>query len=1050
MLKRVHSHMKVRKPALLQVGALSQAHRSKSLTQIDCLEGGPSDPGMARPDVAGGSPPWPAGSQGAPSVDLLSVPDDGTTRLTPTRPLRSTGRVSSQEFLSVAIEEEPGGTPQWEVVRAIKGVPLRDALQGVLERRGLDLSGVDVILEYSKRPANLSHEALKFVGAQLRIKAKDGGELGVTRADSTSSLSSWKTSRASSNAKERKVSGSQRGRRGAVSTEDLVNDAILVSGAGQDCKPGKSKASLGRRSGILLGSSKTDKEEMRALTELLNGYDQGGIPSFPGLLTFGTASNEHKFRLEDNWRSIVDDPDSFPKRVRNQQDAIWELISTEVSYLRTLKVITELFLACLCNLQSEGILQEVDTERMFSNITDVYQVNHALWDDCLLPALNAARARRGLLDPLLLRPGFLRFEEAFQPYIKYCLEHTQCSHYVKEKRAESDLFKTYVAWCEARKDCERLRFTDLLVKPMQRLTKYSLLLKAIHKKTDDEASKQALVEMNDCVESFVFAVDGRLRQRHELERLKSIISRIESYDPFDINNDEVEKALRPHCELDLTCPMPGCGHQQSRQLLYEASGIKMRDSMSSSKVDVHCFLFTDVLLVCKALGRRGDRVRVVRPPLAVDRLLAHELRDGSGLLLVQLGDLGLLAAYCLLYTPEPRALLEHLRRAQEQYREARAQLSCPQLGYLGDLGADEEDYDIPRGALLAAGRSSSPRSSSQSSLVHSHSGSVDMSDAAGPPVPCPTPLFGPSVPTGRATSFELGELRNPSMTVDDVDEQGRSRSMETRASPVCVLVTSPRPERRAFLLKGASPNTLAVCSHDEEAREHRSYPTSPVIQVPVVAPPPRGSRLAVGASSPTKPPLLKTKNVSGLVTHSAPPSGGPSPEGSREADSDDEAGQRVAVSAASAASRRAYRPERRHHTADSFEHLKNRRDPSIHKRLSWNLGQQQQQQSAEAPLRDRRVSKCLSSESVYSSSGVSSTGSLLLSSVGSSEEEGRRTLLLGREAVHLDVSEVRDGISSVQIVAADGGRAPGKPSRADLQRMKEFLLTSCSVEASEV
>ncbi|EEC17854.1 hypothetical protein IscW_ISCW022603 [Ixodes scapularis] len=102
-----------------------EAHRSKSLTQIDCLEGGPSDPGMARPDVAGGSPPWPAGSQGAPSVDLLSVPDDGTARLTPTRPLRSTGRVSSQEFLSVAIEEEPGGTPQWEVVRAIKGVPLR-------------------------------------------------------------------------------------------------------------------------------------------------------------------------------------------------------------------------------------------------------------------------------------------------------------------------------------------------------------------------------------------------------------------------------------------------------------------------------------------------------------------------------------------------------------------------------------------------------------------------------------------------------------------------------------------------------------------------------------------------------------------------------------------------------------------------------------------------------------------------------------------------------------------------------------------------------------
>lgn len=36
---------------------------------------------------------------------------------------------------------------------------------------------------------------------------------------------------------------------------------------------------------------------------------------------------------------------------------------------------------------------------------------------------------------------------------------------------------------------------DLLVKPMQRLTKYSLLLKAILKKTDDDDQKAALKSM---------------------------------------------------------------------------------------------------------------------------------------------------------------------------------------------------------------------------------------------------------------------------------------------------------------------------------------------------------------------------------------------------------------------------------------------------------------------------------------------------------------------------------------------------------------------------
>lgn len=363
--------------------------------------------------------------------------------------------------------------------------------------------------------------------------------------------------------------------------------------------------------------------------------------------------------------------------------------------------------------------------------------------------------------------------------------------------------------------------------------------------------------------------------------------------------------------------------------------------------------------------------------------------------------------------------------------------------------------------------------------------------------------------------------------------------METRTpGPVCVTVTSPRPERRAFLLKGAgtnatSPNTLTVSipfAHQpelDEPKEYRSYPTSPTIQIPVMASlPPRSlsptSRFAAGLPQPfpgynsgaSKPPLLKTKNVSGLVTHSAPPSEGPSPVHSLEGpklpeealgsppDSEDEGGRKRV-------SRRAYRPERRHHTADSFEHLKNQRDPSIHKRLSWNCGQQQHDPAAgsgaagrlcgqhppDAFLKNKHVAKCLSSESVYSSSGVSSTGSLLFSSAGSGDAcdcccgdpsaataaaddprrltnggddeagqgspaagEGphqRQTLGAPGECIKIDVSEVKDGISSVQIVGAEGMAAAssgklGKPSRSDLQKMKEFLLNSRSVEASEV
>lgn len=124
-----------------------------------------------------------------------------------------------------------------------------------------------------------------------------------------------------------------------------------------------------------------------------------------------------------------------------------------------------------------------------------------------------------------------QFDQTFRPYLQYCLEHSRCLQYLKEKRKSNVLFNTYILvsicsinsnlilnkfcfanfvsafdrinnsstpnqkWCENHKDCERLGLMDLLVKPMQRLTKYSLLLKAILKKTDDSKHQESLMRM---------------------------------------------------------------------------------------------------------------------------------------------------------------------------------------------------------------------------------------------------------------------------------------------------------------------------------------------------------------------------------------------------------------------------------------------------------------------------------------------------------------------------------------------------------------------------
>jgi hypothetical protein len=46
------------------------------------------------------------------------------------------------------------------------------------------------------------------------------------------------------------------------------------------------------------------------------------------------------YELEDDWKSVVTSADELNEKHRQQQTAIWELLSTEIAYIRTLKVIT--------------------------------------------------------------------------------------------------------------------------------------------------------------------------------------------------------------------------------------------------------------------------------------------------------------------------------------------------------------------------------------------------------------------------------------------------------------------------------------------------------------------------------------------------------------------------------------------------------------------------------------------------------------------------------------------------------------------------------------
>ncbi|OWF37173.1 Pleckstrin homology domain-containing family G member 5 [Mizuhopecten yessoensis] len=584
---------------------------------------------------------------------------------------RHTDSVVNEEYFTVTFGKK---NKDMEIVAAIKGISLRLALTPILERRGRDINGINVFVAASKTPLPLDCESFLLGGNTLNIREKEDGLLG---SKSINNRSGGGNKGQSSKVTKNSGMGSLRGRTRVMNLSIDDTSLPIHPGLSASISPqgtigyseGKKVKERSKLTSLLSPMSK-DREKQEQLSDLLNNYSVN-IPPMPDLLTLGRPSfSEEIFEIEPHWSSLVDNASSLTKRQHDQQEAVWELLQTEVFYIRSLRVITDLFMCCLINLQSEQLLNEIDTERLFSNIGDIAYTNSSFWENSLSKVLQSSRQSRLPLNPSDMKEGFKQFPDLLSPYTKYFSEQKACADYMKNRYSENELFKTFVVWAETQKQCNRLKLTDLLVKPMQRLTKYSLLLQAILRKTDDEKQRKDVLEMIASVDRFVFQVNASLRQRHEQERLATIMTKIESYEAVEAPNDESLKYLQEYNNnFDLRAPMPGCAGGQTRSLIMQ-SVLRLKDSQS--RLDVECLLFTDLFLICKP-SKRMEKYKIIKAPMRVDRIITQELKDKGSFLMIYLNEYHVPVSAFTFHGDQAavRVWLEHIRKAQALYREIR-------------------------------------------------------------------------------------------------------------------------------------------------------------------------------------------------------------------------------------------------------------------------------------------------------------------------------------------------------------------------------------------
>ncbi|XP_017276467.1 triple functional domain protein isoform X7 [Kryptolebias marmoratus] len=146
--------------------------------------------------------------------------------------------------------------------------------------------------------------------------------------------------------------------------------------------------------------------------------------------------------------------------LKRRHHVLSELVDTEREYVRDLSLVVEGYMS---RMKEEGVPDDMKGKDkiVFGNIHQIYDWHK----DFFLRELEKC-----LEDPDRLGPLFLKQERRLNMYVIYCQNKPKSEHIV------SEYIDTYFEDLKQRLG-HRLQITDLLIKPVQRIMKYQLLLK---------------------------------------------------------------------------------------------------------------------------------------------------------------------------------------------------------------------------------------------------------------------------------------------------------------------------------------------------------------------------------------------------------------------------------------------------------------------------------------------------------------------------------------------------------------------------------------------
>ncbi|XP_043952790.1 rho guanine nucleotide exchange factor 11 isoform X4 [Gambusia affinis] len=229
-----------------------------------------------------------------------------------------------------------------------------------------------------------------------------------------------------------------------------------------------------------------------------------------------------------NWRDTVP-PEllaSLSPREVERQAVIYELFTTEVSHLRTLRVLDKVFYR-----KMRSVLNSEELACIFPNLPQVYELHASLCEE--MKKRRESPIVQNIGDVMLAKVEGAAGNEFQEQASQLCCQQTQALELIKNKKRKDQRFAQIIQECEASPQCRRLQLKDLLVSEMLRLTKYPLLLDKIIKYTDGGSSDlPSLQRAQACCRGILKAVNEDVRETEDRQRLSQYQRRLDAAPQF--------------------------------------------------------------------------------------------------------------------------------------------------------------------------------------------------------------------------------------------------------------------------------------------------------------------------------------------------------------------------------------------------------------------------------------------------------------------------------------------------------------------------------------